>query len=79
MIGQYSETQDPAIRELVEAGLMESLRFDHVDFDRTANNIVIEENIRTRDVCRWMLFIMIVMIVLLALQLLPKWEKRRRD
>lgn len=79
MISQYSETQDPAIRELVEAGLMENLRFDHVDFDRTANNIVIEEYNRTRDVCRWMLFIMIVMILLLALQLLPKWEKRRRD
>ncbi len=78
LIEQYAEAQDPEILQLIDEGLMEDIQYGLIEFDRVANSLMLEWSMKQRDRCRWELFILTIVIILMSTSFLPNRKKRRR-
>ncbi len=72
LLKQYKEEQDPEIMILIEEGLMDELSWDMIDFDNSANPIVIKKLMKRTDRSTWLLYFLSVTAVLLLVQFIPK-------
>jgi uncharacterized membrane protein YphA (DoxX/SURF4 family) len=78
LIEQYAQAQDPDIFQLIEEGFVEDIQYNLIEFDRVANSLMLEWNMKQRDRCRWELFILILVIVLMSTAFLPTRKTRGR-
>ena len=78
LIQQYMQEQDPEIMMLIEEGFMEDLNWDMIDFDLTANQLVMStiEGRSHREM--WLFYSLIIGLILLLSQFLPKLKKQGR-
>ena len=71
LIQQYIDNQDPEVMRLIEEGFMEPMQWDMIDFDRTANSMIMEEYRKRSAGLTWMLFILVLLITLIITQFIP--------
>ena len=79
LIEQYLQEQDPEILQLIDEGYMDDMHWDMIDFDRTAAKVV-SKVVRAKDVRQsWKIFMLVVILILVTMQFLPKRKNRFRD
>ncbi len=78
LIQQYIENHDPEIMKFIEEGLMEPLQWDLIDFDQTANSMIMEYFTNRSEGLTWALFILVILITMIIAQCIPSTKKSRR-
>lgn len=78
LIQQYNQEQDPEILMLIEEGFMDDLTWDMIDFDLTANHVVMQASKDRSDKAMWLFYILVIGVLLLLVQFLPKLKNKGR-
>ncbi|MCF8225561.1 MAG: DoxX family membrane protein [Bacteroidales bacterium] len=78
MLEQFVSGQDPEVLQLIEEGYMDDMTIDMIEFDRTANKIVSLKSTDYTDRLTWIVAILMVVLILVALQFMPKYKIRER-
>lgn len=79
MIQQYQDEQDPEILMLIEEGLMDEIRWDVIDFDRSASGVVASGQVMRSDRLVWTGSALGILFLIVVLQFLPNLKQVKRD
>ncbi|MEX0981707.1 MAG: BT_3928 family protein [Bacteroidales bacterium] len=78
LLHQFAENQDIEIMMLIEEGLMEPVQWDLIDFDQTANSVIMEQFSKRSEWRTWTLFILVILIALFITKFIPSTKTSRR-